>query len=286
VINSVRTNTYACNYAVVRFLPYPETDEFVNIGVVMACAHTGLFDFKIETRRRDRITGFFPELEVATLLEGRKAFVREVERVKTVLNKQALPHQRNFAFKEQEFVSIFRELVKPRESVFRFSGIGTVLTDKPERKLSDLFKYYVERQFAQHEEYRETVITRRLTAAFKAEHIYDRYHPRRFGDELYHVTMPLVEEENDRALKAIKPLDLDKQDSTRIIEYGDRWQRRIERLRDMADFPDQMLFVVRRPTGGRKRDAAAEVCRELEALQVETLNENDRDAVLRFAKAG
>jgi hypothetical protein len=285
VINSVRINKYACNYAVVRFLPYPETDEFVNIGVVMACAQTGMFDYKIETRRRERITGFFPELDVATLLEGRKAFVREVERVKTALNKQALPEQRSFAFKEQEFVSIFRELVKPRESVFRFSGIGTVLTDQPERKLRELFDYYVERQFAQHEEYQETVMTRRLTAVFKAEHIYDRYHPKCFGNELYHVTMPFVQEENDRARKAIKPLDLDKRDSTCIIEYGDKWQRRIERLRDMADFPAEMLFVVRQPAGGRKLDAAAEVCRELEALQVATLNEHDRDAVLQFAKA-
>lgn len=279
-------NNYACNFAVVRFLPYPETDEFVNIGVVMACAQTGMFDFKIETRRRERITGFFPELDVATLLEGRKAFVLEVERVKTALNKQAQPDQHSFAFKQQEFVSIFRELVKPRESVFRFSGIGTVLTDQPERKLGELFEYYVERQFAQHDEYQETVMTRRLSAVLKAEHIYDRYHAKRFGNELYHLTMPFVQEKNDRALKAIKPLDLDKQDSTRIIEYGDKWQRRIERLRDMHDFPEHMLFVVRQPAGGRKKDAAKEVCRELMALKVATLNENDQDAVLNFARAG
>ena len=54
------------NGYVVRFLPYPETEEFVNIGVVMACPETGTFDFRIETRRRERITGFFPELEAET----------------------------------------------------------------------------------------------------------------------------------------------------------------------------------------------------------------------------
>ncbi len=39
-----------------RFLPYTETDELVNVGVVMACPQTGLFDYRIETRRRERIT--------------------------------------------------------------------------------------------------------------------------------------------------------------------------------------------------------------------------------------
>jgi len=27
----------ACNYAMLRFLPYPETGEFVNVGVVVNC---------------------------------------------------------------------------------------------------------------------------------------------------------------------------------------------------------------------------------------------------------
>ncbi len=279
-------NNYACNFAVVRFLPYPETDEFVNIGVVMACAQTGQFDYRIETRRRERITGFFPELDVDTLLEGRKAFVREVERVKTVLNKQAQPDQRSFSFNQQEFVSIFRELVKPRESVFRFSGIGTVLTDNPERKLHDLFEYYVERQFAQHDGFQETEMTRRLTGVFRTERLLDQYHEKCFGDELYHVTLPLVREIDGLTTRAVRPLNLDKQDSTRIIEYGDKWRCKIERLRDMHDFPAHMLFVVRQPAGGRKQEAAKEVRRELESLHIETLNENDQDAVLQFAKAG
>jgi len=34
-------NQLVCNFSVVRFLPYPETDEFVNVGVVMACLWDG-----------------------------------------------------------------------------------------------------------------------------------------------------------------------------------------------------------------------------------------------------
>ncbi len=44
-------NKLACRYAILRFLPYTETGEFANVGVVLACPATGYFGFKLETRR-------------------------------------------------------------------------------------------------------------------------------------------------------------------------------------------------------------------------------------------
>lgn len=32
-----------CNYSVIRFLPYPESGELVNIGVVVNSPQTGFF---------------------------------------------------------------------------------------------------------------------------------------------------------------------------------------------------------------------------------------------------
>ena len=56
-----RPAKYACNYAVLRFLPYPETGEFVNLGVVVHCALRGLFEMKIESRKAARVTDFFSD---------------------------------------------------------------------------------------------------------------------------------------------------------------------------------------------------------------------------------
>lgn len=278
-------NKLACNFAVVRFLPYPETDEFVNIGVVMACPQTGLFDYRIETRQRERITNFFPELGVATLLDGRKGFVREMDRVKALLNKHVEPDQGTFPFDQKQFVAVFRELVRPRESVFRFGGIGTVLTDDPLRQLEDLFAYYVKRQFAQHEEYRETIMARRWKAIFRTEDLLQQYTEKTIGDDLYKVRFPFVHEADGEVLKAIKPLDLEKQDSTHIIEYGDRWRRRIERLQEMKLIPREMLFVIHQPATGKGRTAAEAVCHDLQKLNVVTVSEKDKDRVLDFARS-
>lgn len=91
----MKTNVI-CNFAVVRFRPYPETEEFVNIGVVMACPQAGFFDFKIETKRRDRITHFFPELNTDVFLYGRRDFVREMKRVAEAFNRDHQPEQGAF----------------------------------------------------------------------------------------------------------------------------------------------------------------------------------------------
>jgi Protein of unknown function (DUF3037) len=58
------TKPLACHYSVARFALYPKTDEFVNIGVVLACPAIGYLDFKrADLRRRGRIGHFFPELD-------------------------------------------------------------------------------------------------------------------------------------------------------------------------------------------------------------------------------
>jgi hypothetical protein len=44
-----------CNYAPVRFLPYRETGEFVNVVVVVYFPEINYQDFKLETRRTERM---------------------------------------------------------------------------------------------------------------------------------------------------------------------------------------------------------------------------------------
>jgi len=37
----------AARYAIVQFMPYPETGEFANVGVVLACPTQNYFGFKL-----------------------------------------------------------------------------------------------------------------------------------------------------------------------------------------------------------------------------------------------
>jgi len=272
------------NFAVLRFMPYPETEEFVNVGIILACPQTGTISFKMESRRRDRVTNFFPEMDASLFTEGRHILLQEMKRLTHGLSHDAQSSQIHFQFKEKEFIQLFREVVKPRESLFRFSGIGTIMLAGEQQALEQLFNFYVERQFAKQEEYHETVMRRRLAAIFKAKEILSNYHEKAFGNEQYHVNIPFVHEENNLALKAIKPLDLDKNDTTRIIEYGDKWRMRVERLKAINDFPREMLFVVRQADSGKRLSTALEIRSELSKLGAITVAEREEDKVLAFAQ--
>ncbi|ENY0008485.1 DUF3037 domain-containing protein, partial [Neisseria gonorrhoeae] len=43
-------NQYAMRFAVIRFMPYVQTREFANIGIIITHPKSGYFDFKIEHR--------------------------------------------------------------------------------------------------------------------------------------------------------------------------------------------------------------------------------------------
>lgn len=274
-----------CNYAAVRFLPYPETQEFVNVGVVLACPELRFFDFRIETRRRDRVTGFFPELDREVFVRGRHDFGRELLRLKTMLAPNGTSGQMELPLGHAEFLNLFREIVRVRESVFRFGEIGTVLARDPAAEVDRLFGHFVERQFARHEDYQENVMAKRYARTLRARDILG-YDEQRLGDDLYHVTIPLVKRVGEKPtdVRAIKPLDLAKREPTRIIEHGDRWLARINHLCGMNYDPAAFMFPVRMPPHEmRKTQAAEQVCGLLKATGVKVVEQPDDDTVIRFA---
>jgi len=165
----MKTGKLACNYAILRFLPYPETEEFVNVGVVLACPAAHYFDFRMETQRR-RVTSFFPELNKEIFIQGRAAFRKELERVRGFMDRAS--NESILSFAVQEFNRSFLDVVKPRESIFRFSGVGTRLAQEPQEALDELFGHYVERLFAQRKEYQETEMISRLRTDLRQARIH------------------------------------------------------------------------------------------------------------------
>lgn len=275
---------FACNYAVLRFLPYPETQEFVNIGIVVMCPQHGFFDYKIETRRRDRVTDFFPELAPEIFIQGRRNFCGELHRLKKMVNANRAPGQMDLNI-GSDYTILFNEVIKPREAIFRFGHAGTVLADDPEIEVQRLFEYYVERQFAQHEDYHEKIMAKRLANTFRVEHILN-YCPERLGDDDYHVLIPFVRRHGDAAvdIRAIKPIDLAKDETTRIIEHGDRWLARVRHLQQQNFRPADFLFPVKLPAKDKKTRIAEQICGELQNLGTKIVLFGETEKIIEFAR--
>ena len=121
----------ACNYAMLRFLPYPETGEFVNVGVLVNCLQPCLLEFQMEQEMPDRVKALFPRQHAGTFHDAARAMREEMERVKRMIRDS------------KSCQLAFREAVRPRESVLRFGEPRTILTDNPAKLAGDLFRRYV-----------------------------------------------------------------------------------------------------------------------------------------------
>jgi len=145
------TKRLACNYSILRFMPYTESGEFVNLGIAMACPELNWFGYRLETRRTDRITDFFPEfnLNKDVFVEGRNLFKHELDRIEKMMNVADEDTPVRVKGNAKLFNQVFLNLVRPREEIFCFGNPQTCLTEDPKAELDKLFYCHVGRNFAQ-----------------------------------------------------------------------------------------------------------------------------------------
>ncbi|WP_110642628.1 DUF3037 domain-containing protein [Salinicola sp. CPA57] len=243
-----------CNYAIVRFQPYTDTGEFANIGVVMLCSD-GQFLYRLENKRVGRVTQFF-QIQPSLLSKVRKSFQDELSRISSLMGENV--------GKSDVQRKVFTHLIRPSETILRFSRPGTVKAEKPSEALDKIFKAYVHHDFGTQQD-KEAVLARRVSEWLK--HLKDRsYVERTLGNELSHVKFSFVWEKAGKTLQVVKPISFDLEDASKITEKGDRWEARMRRLKESDDAPLDTVFICRPPEaeeGSTRSRAYEEVQKEL-----------------------
>jgi hypothetical protein len=277
-------NRVACQYAIVRFMPFVETGEFANVGIVMMSARERFFGFKLLTRRHARVTDFFDQLEAKVFKNAMADITDEFVRVRQLLMEHGFDRRRTTH--DTEFAKgVFAELIRPREVMLRFSEPRSLLVTDPAKALDELFAHYVERNFVTRE-YREALMEKGIRAMLRTAHIAEHFVRREVGNDAFHVTFPFVAVENEKVRKVIKPLDLAHTDSSAILEKGGLWKFRLEELRKKACLPEQVLFVVEEPADeAQQRMAYSEAVAMLDEAGVAVLPYHREQAILQFAAA-
>lgn len=270
----------ACRYAVVQFMPYSETGEFANAGVVLVCPQTGYFGFRLQTRKYARVTAFFDELAPKVYLTAIKVIQGEMERVRDLLARDGTTGTDELAR------AAFTSLVHPREAIIRFSPARVLLAEEPEKELKRLFDHYVDRAFAT-PEYVETAMVRRLSALLKGLDLQAPFRAEKIGDDVVHAKFPLVQRRGVQFRKVIKPFNLNQPEPNGIFDHGDAWVQKMRRLRDRNLLPAEVLFAVAGPrsTDTKRYAAFREICTELERLDVLTVEEAAKNRIVEFAEA-
>jgi hypothetical protein len=267
----------ACHYAIARFLPYSDGGEFVNVGVIICCPSTGFLNFQIESRKRKRVTDFFPELAVEFYRDGLNAWREDLRRIHLASNSTA------------EAAAYFAEAVKPKATAFRFGPVGSVLTTNPQEELESLFKRYVLRQYEETTAQPEVILRRQLSGILRDHHLNIFYTEKRLGGEELPTVLPFVNwpQEMKRPFKAMKPLHFDRENPSDVYEHADYWIQRVKRLRKRNMWPEETLFAVQPPRkSGIVHRAYLEVEADLIALGIEVKPLSQTGSILAFAREG
>jgi len=270
-------------YAIAQFMPFVETGEFANVGIVLVAPKNGFAKFKLDTKRSQRITQFFEGLDV----ELYRSVIQN-------LKKQLEANFENVPYPGGELSDTFKEIVRPRETILRFSEPRMGVTEDPGAELERLYDYYIGRNFVT-KEYIEVKIERIVRSWLAEANLARNFNARTVGDEIYDYTFPFVSDvEHARSLnntlKIIKPLNFGRNKSSTIIDLGGKWIYRINHLREKGHLGDgsRILFTVAPPK--EKNDsplwkAFKHARKELRGSNIEVIESSNQKKIIEFARA-
>lgn len=269
----------ACQYAIIRFLPYAETGEFANVGIVLTCPETGFLDARLmPTKKTGRITGFFEQLDKKIYRDTLLYLDDELQRVRQMVCDSG---DRDGGVLVKQ---VFAGLTRPREALLRFSETRVVLAEDPAITLDKLFARFVERDFAS-KQYHDKLLERGVREVLVRANLREYFKPAEVGSESLHIQVPFVHMRDGQPTHAIKPLDLNKEDPNQVYEHGGHWLERVRRLGKHELLPGAMLIAVNVPSPADTavRRAADEIVSDLREARVMVAEAADAKAIVQFA---
>jgi len=228
-------NNYVHNYSLLKFCPYPETNEFIVVGVLVVTSQTNQLSFRLQNNNFGRITRFFPEID--------QEFIKyHFNIMKENLQFYIKEDQTNL-FDEIDNSVVFKGLVRPREGMLTFSSVKTLVYNDHLNIADHLFDQYVQHQFAKKSVH---TLNNSVKQFLKEWDVSDR-----FRKKSIHclrnttVDLPFAEVDfDDKVLKGIIPLSLSGTTATiNTVEHRfDRLYGDLRRLDNAGKLPEHIIF--------------------------------------------
>lgn len=268
---------YACQYAIVQFLPFVETGEFANVGMVLTCPELGHLDYEITSKGWGRISEFFSPLE-------RRVYKTAIDRLTDELDRVASLAKRAKGVGQLE--ALWSELTRRRDGIIRYAPTRAVMTDDPAQVLADLFGRYVEHDFVT-PEYQDRRLEQTVRAVLADADLARQFKKFPLGAHYFRIPLPFVQTDGDRPIKVIKPLFLAQDEPTKILIHGGEWLERFRRLRKHNYLPTdvKVLIPVARPgTNDLREEAFREICGDLSSADIQVTQIEDKAQIRAFAQ--
>ncbi|MBB1485139.1 DUF3037 domain-containing protein [Oceanospirillum sediminis] len=226
-------NKFACQYKIVRFAPFVETEEFANVGIVLFCPARSQFEFRLTPTRFGRVTQFFHNMDKSVYKTIINTLSNEFKRTQKLLER-----------KDSEYgKTVFAELTRIKGGVINFSDTRVLLTEDINKEVKRLFDYFVGRSFNTRD-YRETQLEQRLRQTLKEMNLDKKYKKESLQTELVQVNMPFVHLDQGNTKGAIKLLAFDQSTTNLAVKHADLWFNQAEHLINSGTKPDDLLFTL------------------------------------------
>lgn len=273
----------ACRYSIIQFVPFVETGEFANIGIVLTCPQTGYFNFLLQDKKSKRVTDFFEAVDRSYYLKAVKAVEEELMRMRVVA------HQLAPEVKPDAIRGMLNALTQPREAIVRFSAVRVLLTQDPVRELKEKFDHYIDHSFAT-VEYVENTMNAQLKGLLAGLQLLAPFKPARIGNETVNAKFDFVQTVDSKHKKVIKALNLSHKETNDIAAHGDVWLGKITRLKRSQELPREVLInvAIPKPSNVAHYALSQEIIHELDSHDILVVQGYGPDAqrkIRMFAEA-
>ena len=262
-------------YSVIRFMPFTETQEFANVGIVIHAPQTGEVQFKLANTRFGRVSQFFDDLDGHLYANAIKMFNFELQRIQEFTREMT----------GKALASFMDEVTRPKEGFLTYSETAALLTtDSLTTVLDTLYQQYVGRSFNT-KEHREILLVKSLKKQLDQVSKY-KFTKSKLSTDYMEFELPLVATDNLET-KAIKPLSFFQETPLKLIDHGEFWISRVKHLLNSNTIDaNNFLFAVDRPDFTNKNlDAAfSSLSEEMNALGVKVYDIKDINKIEKFAR--
>lgn len=263
----------ACRYAILRFVPYPETGEFANVGIVVVEPSKNKLTFKLEQKKTQRLTNFFHHLDKSIYRDSITAYQNELQYLQTKVEKGSL-----------KATHAFDLLVQPREAILNFGEARGVLFDGSlDQALSSLYADYVCHEFAKKTDYEAQLKSRVkvLVKDLKLRHPFIQCPTEKMG---FKVNFELAQVFENKIDRVIKPLSFAEKDASKIFEHAHLWLGKFERLKAFELLPKDIIFPFEMGAANEESMAAFEIIKSDFKNFGDVTNSENKEAITDFAQ--
>lgn len=279
------------DFATIGFRPFPETQEFVTMGVVALDAAARQFDYVLQdARKTGRVLAMFPKAGKALYREARAKLETELTSIRNAVNGQGpggnVPLFPVFREKED---GLFAAITSPREGVFCFPVKGRRMAADMPTVLEALKARFIDQGGLTAQQAGEQQMAKALKNLLRNAKLLPAYKQNvKIGPDEFQVTFAFAHLKDERrADRALRPLNFDLATSTDIYNHGGEWIQRMKRLKRLDYRPDQCLIAARAPKDETEHrgEAFREIVAELLAEDFLCIGEHETAKVLDFARA-